>query len=169
MNTVLVTDIPSDILSIEGLSNVFRSLPGGVRQVWINRYYGHLVKQAEERESLISILESTETAWPKTLVVEETNRTKAVDQHCEMKNERLWHSYLHESDRDTKRLPIFECNWFPSLPFIGKKVDVIEHSLERLRRLNIKIEEAQTSSDYLHLANSAFVQFQSQIASHLAC
>ena len=169
VNTVLVTDIPRDVLSIEGLSNVFRSLPGGVRQVWINQGYRNLIKRVEERESLIDILESTEATWLKKLVARKTGKTKVVNQHGEMKNERLWNSYLRESDHDIKRLPIFDFNWFPSLPFIGKKVDVIEYSLQKLSRLNIEIEEAQTPSDDLRLANSDFVQFWGQIASHLAC
>ena len=56
VKTVLVTDIPKDILSIEGLSNVFRSLPGGVSQIWINRDYRNLIKRVEERKKLINIL-----------------------------------------------------------------------------------------------------------------
>jgi hypothetical protein len=37
-NTLLVTGIPAKYLSKEALHTLFNDLPGGVKQIWINRY-----------------------------------------------------------------------------------------------------------------------------------
>ena len=54
------------------------------------------------------------------------------------------------------------------IAFRWQKVDIIEHILDRLNCLNIKIKQSQTYYDDLRHTNSAFVQFESQIASQLA-
>jgi hypothetical protein len=37
-NTLLVTGIPAKYLSQQALYKLFGELPGGVKQIWINRY-----------------------------------------------------------------------------------------------------------------------------------
>ena len=36
-NTVLITGIPPECISVRALTRIFETLPGGVKKVWINR------------------------------------------------------------------------------------------------------------------------------------
>lgn len=80
-----------------------------------------------------------------------------------------WKKYVKEKDRDTMRLPIFGWLWMPSLPLIGKKVDTIDYCRKEVARLNVEIEKDQSEPDKFPLMNSAFVQFNHQVAAHMAC
>lgn len=83
--------------------------------------------------------------------------------------EPAWKTYLKDKDRDTMRLPIFGWQWMPSLPFVGKKVDTIDYCRKELARLNVEIEQDQREPENFPLMNSAFVQFNHQVAAHMAC
>ncbi|KAJ9643738.1 hypothetical protein H2204_001883 [Knufia peltigerae] len=81
----------------------------------------------------------------------------------------LWRRYLEEKDRDTMRLPIFGWQWMPSLPLIGEKVDTIRYCRKEVARLNVEIEDDQAHPERFPLMNSAFIQFNHQVAAHMAC
>ena len=81
----------------------------------------------------------------------------------------VWKIYLKATDRDTMRLPIFGWQWMISLPLLGKKVDTINHCRKELARLNLEIENDQKEPEMFPLMNSAFVQFNHQVAAHMAC
>ncbi|EZF34642.1 hypothetical protein TMEN_503 [Trichophyton mentagrophytes] len=83
--------------------------------------------------------------------------------------EPVWKKYIREKDRETMRLPIFGWDWMPSLPLLGKKVDTIYHCRKELARLNLEIEIDQQHPEKFPLMNSAFVQFNHQVAAHMAC
>ncbi|KAL9613587.1 MAG: hypothetical protein Q9167_001869 [Letrouitia subvulpina] len=83
--------------------------------------------------------------------------------------EPAWKKYITKKDRDTMRLPIFGWQWMPSLPLIGKKVDTIYYCRKEVARLNVEIEEDQKNPEKFPLMNSAFVQFNHQVAAHMAC
>ncbi|KAH0564904.1 hypothetical protein GP486_001703 [Trichoglossum hirsutum] len=83
--------------------------------------------------------------------------------------EPIWKKYLSESDRETMRLPIFGLTWMPSLPLLGRKVDTIYYCRKELARLNVEIEQGQQEPERYPLMNSAFVQFNHQVAAHMAC
>ena len=82
----------------------------------------------------------------------------------------LWEKYIKKSDRPTHRLARF--SWtpgcLPGLPFISEKVDTIYWCREQLARLNVEIEEDQKHPERYPLMNSAFIQFNHQIAAHMA-
>ena len=80
-----------------------------------------------------------------------------------------WKEYLNEKDRNTMRLPIFGWQWMISLPLLGKKVDTINYCRQELARLNLEIELDQKEPEKFPLMNSAFVQFNHQVAAHMAC
>ena len=80
-----------------------------------------------------------------------------------------WKKYLREKDRETMRLPTFGLSWMPSLWLIGKKVDTIEHCRKEVARLNLEIEVDQQNPEKFPLMNSAFIQFNHQVAAHMAC
>ena len=81
--------------------------------------------------------------------------------------EPIWKEYLKDSDRETMRLPI--ANWMFSIPFVGKKVDKIDYCRKELARLNLEIEQDQREPEKFPLMNSAFIQFNNQVAAHMAC
>ena len=81
----------------------------------------------------------------------------------------LWREYLTEKDRDTMRLPIFGWQWMPTLPLMGPKVDTIRYCREQVATLNTEIEEDQAHPERFPLMNSAFIQFNHQVAAHMAC
>ncbi|KAF7546968.1 hypothetical protein G7Z17_g8057 [Cylindrodendrum hubeiense] len=80
-----------------------------------------------------------------------------------------WEKYLKKKDRPTHRLPSFGVSWLPGLPLMGKKVDTIFWCREELARLNVEIEEDQKYPERFPLMSSAFVQFNHQVAAHMAC
>lgn len=80
-----------------------------------------------------------------------------------------WMKYIREKDRDTMRLPLFGLSWMPSLWLIGKKVDTIDHCRKEVARLNLEIEVDQQHPEKFPLMNSAFIQFNHQVAAHMAC
>jgi branched-subunit amino acid transport protein AzlD len=81
----------------------------------------------------------------------------------------FWRKYLKPKDRDTMRIPVFNISWWPSIPLIGKKVDTIYHCRKELARLNAEIAEDQAHPERFPLMNSAFIQFNHQVAAHMAC
>ncbi|KAL9587159.1 MAG: hypothetical protein Q9212_000432 [Teloschistes hypoglaucus] len=83
--------------------------------------------------------------------------------------EPMWKKYLKASDRDTMRLPIFGWRWMISLPFLGQKIDTINHCRTEVARLNVEIEQDQKEPEKFPLMNSAFIQFNHQVAAHMAC
>ena len=83
--------------------------------------------------------------------------------------EPYWRRYLDHHDRETIRLPLFSPSWWPSIPLIGKKVDRIYHIRRELARLNVEIEDDQNHPERFPLMNSAFIQFNHQIAAHMCC
>lgn len=119
-------------------------------------------------------------------VVKDANRVKPVKAEPETKGheypaayndeydpnddgEPAWKTYLTEKDRETMRLPIFGWSRMPSLPLIGQKVDTIDFCRKELARLNVEIEQDQREPEKFPLMNSAFVQFNHQVAAHMAC
>ncbi|CAI6332692.1 unnamed protein product [Periconia digitata] len=81
----------------------------------------------------------------------------------------FWRKYIKPNDRETMRLPIFDKSWWPALPLIGKKVDTIYYCRKELARLNHEIAIDQADLDRFPLMNSAFIQFNHQVAAHMAC
>ncbi|KAF1831147.1 DUF221-domain-containing protein [Decorospora gaudefroyi] len=89
--------------------------------------------------------------------------------HSEDGEDALWRKYLKPKDRDTMRIPLFNMTWWPSIPFVGKKVDTIYHCRKELARLNAEIADDQAHPERFQLMNSAFIQFNHQVAAHMAC
>jgi len=81
----------------------------------------------------------------------------------------LWRKYIKAKDRDTMRIPLFNKSWWPSLPLIGRKVDTIYYCRKELARLNVEIADDQAHPERFPLMNSAFIQFNHQVAAHMAC
>ncbi|KAJ5628700.1 hypothetical protein N7490_010928 [Penicillium lividum] len=83
--------------------------------------------------------------------------------------EPLWKKYIRHKDRKTWRLPWFKWRKWPTIWLIGKKVDTIDYCRKELARLNLEIEIDQQNPERFPLMNSAFIQFNHQVAAHMAC
>ncbi|EME47091.1 hypothetical protein DOTSEDRAFT_69155 [Dothistroma septosporum NZE10] len=83
--------------------------------------------------------------------------------------EPYWRRYMEPKDRETIRLPIFSASWWPALPLMGKKVDRIYECRRQLARLNSEIEADQNDIEKYPYMNSAFIQFNHQVAAHMCC
>ncbi|KAI8629530.1 DUF221-domain-containing protein [Xylariaceae sp. FL1651] len=82
-----------------------------------------------------------------------------------------WEKWVQRSDRPTHRLANFDWTpgWLPGLPFLNKKVDTIFWCRKELARLNHEIETDQKNPERYPLMRSAFIQFNHQVAAHMAC
>ncbi|KAI5868509.1 DUF221-domain-containing protein [Durotheca rogersii] len=82
-----------------------------------------------------------------------------------------WTKWVKKKHRPTHRLAIFDWTpaWLPGLPFINKKVDTIYWCRQELSRLNMEIDIDQKSPERYPLMKSAFIQFNHQVAAHMAC
>lgn len=99
---------------------------------------------------------------------------KAYDEDYEWEKEgekAEWEKWVKKKDRPTHRLPKFEWtpDFLPGLPLINKKVDTIYWCRGELARLNLEIEEDQQHPEQFPLMRSAFIQFNHQVAAHMAC
>ncbi|TVY80392.1 Uncharacterized protein LSUE1_G005909 [Lachnellula suecica] len=81
-----------------------------------------------------------------------------------------WRRFLKEKERPTHRLAKFSWTpgWLPGLPLLNEKVDTIYWCREELARLNLEIEMDQKNPERFPLMNSAFIQFNHQVAAHMA-
>ncbi|KAH6856570.1 hypothetical protein B0I37DRAFT_443224 [Chaetomium sp. MPI-CAGE-AT-0009] len=82
-----------------------------------------------------------------------------------------WRKWLEPGERPHHRLANFSWtpSWLPGLPLINKKVDTIYWCRAELARLNMEIEEDQQRPERYPVMNSAFIQFNHQVAAHMAC
>jgi len=81
----------------------------------------------------------------------------------------VWRKFISEKQRETIRMPLVKQDWFPALPWVGEKVDRIYHCRRELARLNAEIEADQANAESFPYMNSAFIQFNHQVAAHMAC
>jgi hypothetical protein len=172
-NVILVTDIPRRFLTIPILTRLYNVFPGGVCTIWINRDLSKLSKKVLERRRIVCTLEAAETKLIRLAIKSSGGRTGHDLTKSEMggsayvRDEALWKRYLSEKDRDYMRLPI--STWMPSIPFVGEKVDTIHHCWQEMARLNNEIDQDQKEPDKYPLMTSAFIQFNTQEATYMAC
>ncbi|KAI0196305.1 hypothetical protein EV127DRAFT_128223 [Xylaria flabelliformis] len=86
-------------------------------------------------------------------------------------NKAEWEKWVKRSKRPTHRLANFDFTpgWLPGLPYLNKKVDTIYWCRKELARLNHEIEVDQENPERYPLMKSAFIQFNHQVAAHMAC
>ena len=84
-------------------------------------------------------------------------------------DEPVWKQYIEAKDRETIRARLINKTWFPRLPLVGKKLDKIYYLRKELARLNVEIAQDQQNVEKFPFMNSAFIQFNHQVAAHMAC
>jgi hypothetical protein len=194
--TILVDSIPAEKCNDSELRKLFNHFPGGVKNIWINRDFSLLLQMIDRRDTIVQQLEAAETTlirnahyaqqsrrnrgktgdWRQLLRGNSKNTGihgtsgKGPDTH-ELQNTdfekdnsgRVWEEFLSKSDRP------MGWRWLPNTAPFFEKVDIISQCRKELEELNILIEEQQTRYADLPPANSAFIQFRTQIGAHMAC
>ncbi|KAF8656315.1 hypothetical protein AX16_002617 [Volvariella volvacea WC 439] len=154
-NTLLITGIPPRYLTKKALLKLFNELPGGVKQIWINRNLKDLPDIYDRRLAACAKLESAETKLLSTaakLRQEELKKrgsnAKAPTTNNEGPSTKTTASASDPevgSDRDF--VPLVPRDQRPqhrlgSIPFIGEKVDTIEWCRKEIEECN-KILDAE--------------------------
>ena len=147
--SVLVTGIPPKYLSELSLTRLFNHLPGGVRQVWINRDLKDMPDLYERRLKACDLLESAETSLlnialkrnkkKQKKAAEAGNKENSPAGDPEAPHEALLEELVPRQKRPSHRLPLF--SWMFSLPFVGKEVDTIEWAREQVQELTAQLEQ----------------------------
>lgn len=109
--------------------------------------------------------------WKSTSVTEQQSYPEPLNEDFDNDADvdAVWRKYIEPKDRETMRLPIVDWSWFPSLPLMGKQVDRIYFLRREIARLNMEISEDQNNVERFPFMNSAFIQFNHQVAAHMAC
>ena len=81
--TVLITDIPSKLCTLEALAEMYDDFPGGVRRIWIGRNFQPLVDKSETRDKLENLLENAETNMIRKVIKEHRKEPKRQGQKDE--------------------------------------------------------------------------------------
>ena len=153
--SVLVTGIPPKYLSELSLTRLFNHLPGGVRQVWINRDLKDMPELHERRLKACDVLESAETSLLNIAVKRNKKRQEKVPEASdkefgstqsesagdpEAHRKVLLEELVPKQKRPSHRLPLF--SWMPfSIPFVGKKVDTVDWAREQVHELNTQLDQ----------------------------
>ena len=180
-NTILVTDVPEKDLPV--LEDVYDIFPGGVHSVWINRDLSALSKKIREQKNLVNTLEGAETnlimSATKSFRQRKSNELTRSGGTGTQKEGTLWRRYLKEKARDQMYIPRRGCDWMPAIPFVGKRVDTIQHCFGELARTDKDIRAELTELTELELdgresskyprMRSAFIRFNTQTAAYMAC
>jgi len=147
-----VTDIPQEFLSTVTFTSLYGAFPGGIRTIWINRDVSNLSKKIRQRKRVVSTLKTAEI---KLITMATSFFHKQSDHEFQRAKEStlgdthtgsispLWKHFLDNKDRDYIRLPIFGLTWMPFIPFLGRRVDTIDHCLQEMARLNSEIHQNQ--------------------------
>lgn len=144
--TILVESIPAEKCSDSELRKLFDHFPGGVKNIWINRDFSLLLQLITRRDTIVQQLETAETT-----LIRNAHRAWKRDNAG---NGRHLRKHLENTAIQGTR---------------AKSPDVIDRCRKELQELNIRIEEQQTCYAGLPPANSAFIQFRTQMAANMAC
>lgn len=183
--TILVGNISKAFLAEDKLRNMFDVFPGGVRDVYVNRNDRSLTAELTAREKLITALETAQTkliaARVSNVAAAQGNKGSSSLFQCgggalaaiyrkgKGRKSGAWPQNVTSGNRETVRLPLVIRPWLPSVPFFGRKVDLIHQLQETLHALNGEIASARVRSGTCAPLNNAFVQFNRQVAAHMAC
>lgn len=147
--TVLITDIPKDLYEESKLKEIFPH----TSRIWYLRDNTELTLLVKQRDKLHSKYEATlnnvvrsSTKYHRKLV----KKGKPIPESPEGLVQK----------QPTHRLG--------KIPFIGKKVETIEYSIEHLPELNEKITQLQADPDTKRKVGSVFMEFPSQLEAQRA-
>ncbi|GAA99523.1 uncharacterized protein L969DRAFT_93981 [Mixia osmundae IAM 14324] len=180
--TVLLTGIPNEMLTVEKLTQVCSYLPGGVKQIWINRDLKELPDFYDRRQKACQKLEAAETKLCKLAVQNKTKQEKKAAKAAKKSGEpapsngseshpmtnmnadveadaSMAAKYVEQKQRPT-------CRPNSKIPCFGEKKDTIEWAREEIELCERELSERRPHWDDFTPKSSAFIQFNSQMAAH---
>lgn len=158
--TIYVPSIPKNINNTEDLEKIFNRFPGGIRRIWLNRNLKDLPDLVSDRTKAALGLEKVVT---KAILATYKHNLKAGD------NNKVVEEGLTESDIPEKLRPTHRESPLPiPLPCFGHKVDSINFYHNKIKELNESVVEKQNEAINFKQVNSAFIEFNEQIAAHMA-
>jgi hypothetical protein len=190
-STVLITGIPKDYMDERRLEQLFSSLPGGVKRIWLARYVlkiegaddrnlREMPGYYERRIKACQMLEKAQVTLIKLAQKGKQEREKKGDDKMEIDNDiPLVDQLVPRSKRPTftqkpKWAP-FGLGWLG----IGQKIDKIDWARKEIalctqalesgrEQLQSDVNSVGAEKDYYPPLSSAFVHFNHQIAAHMA-
>jgi hypothetical protein len=131
----------------------------------------------------MSTLKEATTAAPRTgskpRAADEETSERTTQAACEsdlqhdLATKALWTKFVTPKQRENMRIPRPNYANVCKLPFVGRffslKVDTIYYCRRELARLNREIEADIEEADHCPQNGSAFIQFNTQKAAHMAC
>lgn len=171
--TIFVDNIPPELRSVKALDELFDVFPDGIRKIWLNRDYTSLENLIQRRNTFARNLEE---AYTDMLRLATQRHKKDPNKVIVTDNDALWAKYIRPKDRPTKFIPRFRAiRGLRMVPFwlvwpfgLLKTVDKIDYCVEQIDRLGKKIAERSSRPEDYKAASSAFIQFNSQVAAHMA-
>ncbi|CAO3697007.1 unnamed protein product [Rhizopus stolonifer] len=149
--TLFVPSIPNNVNNAEDLKRIFSKFPGGVRRVWLNRKLNDLPDLVQERDKAVYRLEAAVT--------------KAILATYKYHQKKWTIEDGSKIDIPGKLRPTHRVS---PIPWVGHKVDSIQYYHNLIKELNESILKKQSEAPQLFQYNSAFIEFHSQIAAHMA-
>jgi hypothetical protein len=181
--TILVSSIPHVLLGKETiLKEIFDAFPGGVKRIWFRRDLNKLLRTVKRRHKVRQALEKALTEFivnvSKAYTVSPSDGKRvwglssSITYGAAAYTTSVWRKFEPKIRILSNEIP-----WLPGIPLLCKKRNAIEWYSNELRRLDEFIKQEQVGilkneQKYLErypLLNSAYVQFNSQIAAHMAC
>ena len=167
--TILVTDIPRNLLFVEKLMSIYNVYPGGVRNVLIHRDCSELAHWIRKRDRLALKLESAETKLIQEVQLNHDKLQKHAPSNEKTMQISIWKARSKADTRETIGLTSFKIPWLSFIPSLGKRVDLIDYYRRELHLLNSKIQEKQQAAENLKALGCAFINFNRPIGAHMAC
>lgn len=137
---VLLTDIPSELLFTEKLSEFYDPLATKPMHVQIHRDLAKLATAIRKRDALLLQLEISLTKH-----IKRTARAYQRGGDLPQTRERIWR-------------PV--CRWMPAIPFIGHRDDKIDHLEREVAAMNRWIQMEQKELKGCPETTSAILQFE---------
>lgn len=178
--TLYVPSIPKSVNNVQDLAKIFSKFPGGIRRIWLTRYEFHLWLLTEEfcvTHGATSDFGNRNTKDLPDLVAERAKNVQGLEgavtsaikdsyKHYAKAGQQMeeGRTLIPEKLRPTHRvspLPI-------GIPFVGRKVDSIAYYRDEIQELNEKISQKQGNAEDFNQYSSAFIEFNQQIAAHMA-
>ena len=160
IRTILVSDIPTDKMSLSNLLRIYGSIADDVQRIVINRNYTPLMQIIKKRDASHLALENAVTRMiQKALTSIEESSAPTINTSFLIQS-------LYRQHRPRTRLPFLP--WLPSLPLIGVEVDLIDHNRKEISRLNRHITNLQANREQFSPLNSAFISFSNVRSAYIA-